>query len=545
MNVPRARLPADAPPTGQAPRRTHLRAGWMQPVLAAAIWLVAGAAFAQPAANTLRVQVNSDIRSTEPGGNRDDNTDTIMLHTFEGLVALREDTSVGPLLASKVDISADGLTYTFTLRDGVKFHNGATLTAQDVLWSWQRYMKPETGWRCLPEFDGKGVTKVLSVEAPNPKTVVMKLERASGLFLSTMARPDCGGTAILHSSSVGADGQWIGPVGTGPYKVKEWKRGQYIELTKFDGYSARTEPRDGLTGAKKAEIDNVRFVVIPDSAAAKAALYSGAIDVFMTPAPSDVMEMRSRKDLTLETTPVMSMIALLMQTNDPLLKDVRIRRALALSLDTAEIVSTASEGMSTVNNSVIPSASAFHDKVQATGYKRDLVAAKKLLAEAGYKGEPIKLVANKRYEALYTIAVLAQAMAADAGIKIDIEVLDWATQLDRYTKGQYQAMSFIYSARVDPSLSYDMVTGPKATRPAKLWDSAYAQTRLVESIASADTARRQKLFDEMHLQMLEDVPLIVLFNGADTTAMRKNVTGFKGWPTAKARFWNVRFDPRS
>ncbi|WP_445287578.1 ABC transporter substrate-binding protein [Variovorax atrisoli] len=513
-------------------------------IAALAFGLAAAApALAQPAVGagqTLRIQMNSDIRSTDPGGNRDDNTDNVLLHVAEGLVALREDTSVGSMLASKVDTSADGLTYTFTLRDGVKFQNGATLTADDVVWNWQRYLKPTSGWRCLPEFDGKGMTRVLSVEAPNPKTVVFKLERASALFLTMMARPDCGGAAILHRSSVGPDGQWKEPVGTGPYKLKEWKRGQYVELTRFDGYTSRAEPRDGLAGGKKAEIENLRFVVIPDSAAAKAALYSGGIDAFVNPSPADVVEMRKRSDVLVDTTPVMSMVALLLQTGDPVLKDVRIRRALALSLDTPEIARSVTEGLSPVNNSVVPSSSPYYDAVQAGGFKRDLAAAKKLLAEAGYRNQPIRMIANKRYEALYSAAVLVQAMASEAGINIELEVLDWATQLDRYTKGQYQSMAFIYSARIDPSLNFEMVSGDKAAQPRKVWDSAYAQPRLAESMVTRDKARRQVLFDEMHRQMLQDVPMIVLFNASDATAMRKNVVGFKGWAPAKPRFWNVR-----
>lgn len=513
-------------------------------IAALALGLAAAASSsAQPAVGTgqtLRIQINSDIRTTDPGGNRDDNTDNVLLHVGEGLVALREDTSVGPMLASKVDTSADGLTYTFTLRDGVKFQNGATLTADDVVWNWQRYLKPTGGWRCLPEFDGKGMTKVLSVEAPNPKTVVFKLERASALFLTMMARPDCGGAAILHRSSVGPDGAWKEPVGTGPYKLKEWKRGQYVELTRFDGYSSRAEPRDGLTGGKKAEVENLRFVVIPDSAAAKAALYSGGIDAFVSPSPADVVEMRKRSDVLVDTTPVMTMVGLLLQTNDPVLKDVRVRRALALSLDTPEIARSVTEGLSAVNNSVVPSSSPYYDAVQGGGFKRDLTAAKKLLAEAGYRGQPIRMIANKRYEALYSAAVLVQAMASEAGINVELEVLDWATQLDRYTKGQYQSMAFIYSARIDPSLNYEMVSGDKATQPRKVWDSPYAQARLTESMVTRDKARRQVLFDEMHKQMLQDVPMIVLFNASDATAMRKSVTGFKGWAPAKPRFWDVR-----
>ncbi|WP_326537833.1 ABC transporter substrate-binding protein [Pseudorhodoferax sp.] len=492
------------------------------------------------AGQTLRIQINSDIRSTDPGGNRDDNTDNVLLHVGEGLVALREDTSVSPMLASKVDTSADGLAYTFTLREGVKFHNGAPLTAEDVVWSWQRYLKPTSGWRCLSEFDGKGMTRVLSVEAPNPKTVVFKLERASALFLTMMARPDCGGAAVLHRSSVGPDGQWKEPVGTGPYRLKEWKRGQYVELTRFDGYAARNEPRDGLAGGKKAEIENLRFVVIPDSAAAKAALYSNGIDAFISPSPADVVEMRGRSDVLLDTTPVMTMVALLLQTSDPLLKDVRIRRALALALDTGELAKSVTEGLSPVNNSVVPSTSPYYGAAQRGGFKRDLTAAKKLLAEAGYRGQPIRMVANKRYEALYSAAVLVQAMASEAGINVELEVMDWATQLDRYNKGQYQSMAFVYSARIDPALNYEMVSGDKAAQPRKVWDSPYAQSRLAEAMVSRDKARRQVLFDELHQQMLQDVPMVVLFNASDTTAMRKNVVGFKGWAPAKPRFWNVR-----
>ena len=159
MKLPRPRPAAKAPPLA----RSHLR--WPMRIAAASLclWTTASALAQNVTGQTLRIQINSDIRSTDPGGNRDDNTDNVLLHVVEGLVALREDTSVGPMLASRIDTSADGLTYTFTLRDGVKFHNGASLAADEVVWSWQRYLKPTSGWRCLSEFDGKGMTKVLSI----------------------------------------------------------------------------------------------------------------------------------------------------------------------------------------------------------------------------------------------------------------------------------------------------------------------------------------------------------------------------------------------
>ena len=130
----------------------------------------------------------------------------------------------------------------------------------------------------------------------------------------------------------------------------------------------------------------------------------------------------------------------------------------------------------------MPIGSPFYSAVQAQGYTQNIAQAKKLLAEAGYKGQPIKMIANKRYSSVFDAAVLVQAMAQAVGINIEIEVLDWAAQLDRYNKGDYQAMAFTYSARLDPSLSYEMLTGPKATQPRKVWDNPEAQELLRESM---------------------------------------------------------------
>ncbi len=511
-------------------------------VLAAALLMASPWALAENGGSDsmLRVRLSSDIRSTDPGTNRDDNTDAVVQHVVEGLVALREDTTVGPMLASKIDVSSDGLRYTFTLREGVHFHNGALLTAADVVWAWHRYLDPATGWRCLNDFDGRGLTKLLSVEATNPHTVVFTLERPTNLLLATMARTDCGGTAIVHRSSVGPDGKWIAPIGTGPFRFVDWKRGQYIDLARFAGYASLPGERDGYTGGKKAEVDRLRFMVIPDEVTGKTALFSGAIDVFNEARSGDVGEIRKNPGTTIAMAPAMDMFALLIQTRDPLLKDARIRKALALSLDTGDIAWAVTEGASKVNNSVIPGSSPYYDAVQATGFKRNLAEARKLLAQAGYKGQPIKLITNKRHSECFDSAVLIQAMAAEAGIVIELEVLDWATQLDRYAKGRYQTMAFNYSARFDPSFSYEMVSGNKDKQPRKIWDDPQVESLLARSTQTLDHALRQALFDQLHRKMLEDVPLIVLFNSSDTVGLRRSVVGFKPWAPAKPRLWNVR-----
>jgi peptide/nickel transport system substrate-binding protein len=487
----------------------------------------------------LRTRLNADIRSTDPGTNRDANTDGVIAHIVEGLVAFRDDTSVGPMLAESWTVSNEGKTYTFRLRQGVKFHNGATMTADDVVWSLKRWLDPATQWRCLSEFGATGIARIEKIEALDPQTVAVTLDQPTALFLPTLARPDCGQTAIIHRDSLGPDGKWIGPVGTGPFKLGEWKRGQYIDIVRFDGYVSRSEPRSGYTGAKTVQVDRVRFNVIPDSSAAKAGLLSGSLDVIMSLSIPDLEDLKSRPDVQLSVTPSLSLTGILFQTKDALLKDARIRRAIALSIDTAEIVDVVMQGTARPNNSALPIGSPFYSEVQSHGYVQNIAEAKKLLVQAGYRGQPIKIIANKRYNFVFDSAVLVQAMALAAGINIEIEVLDWAAQLDRYNRGDYQAMAFVYSARLDPSLSFEMLTGPKATQPRKVWDNPEAQEMLRQSMVTDDTARRQAMFDEMHRRFIADVPMIVLFNGAELTALRKNIKGYAGWLYPQPRFWGV------
>lgn len=500
---------------------------------------LAAGALAQPQTGTLRVRLNADIRSTDPGLNRDANTDGVMMHMMEGLVAYREDTSVGPLLAQSVELSADGKTYTFKLRPGLKFHNGAPLTADDVLFSWNRYMKPENNWRCLTEFDGRGLSKVIKAEAKDPATVVFTLEKPSALFLATMARTDCGGTGIYHRSSLDDAGKWREPVATGPFKFGEWKRGQYIELVRNDAYAALPGKRDGNTGNKMPEVAKVRFVVIPDTSAAKAALLSSGIDLNPDINDEDMAEYKGRKDITLESAATMDMQGVLFQTRDPLLKDVRIRRAIALSMDMPELVAAVTTGNAKPSRSVIPSPSSYYKAHQAALPKRDLALARKLLNEAGYKGQPIKLLATKRYNSVFNIAVLTQAMAQEAGIKMEVEVLEWATLLDRYTKGDYQAMAFTYSSRLDPSLSFEMVSGVKDKQPRKVWDNPEALDMIAKSMELTDRAQRQAIFDKLEAKMREDVPAVFMYSAVNTSGALKYVNGYKGWALGTPRLWGV------
>jgi peptide/nickel transport system substrate-binding protein len=510
-------------------------------ILAAAALALGAATTAFAQESVLRVRLNADIRSTDPGVNRDGNTDTVMMHLVEGLVQFREDASVAPMLAERVDASPDGLAYTFTLRPGVRFHNGAVLTSADVRFAWDRYMRRETNWRCRTEFEG-GVTRVTAVETPDERTVIFRLDRPSALFLTTLARPDCGATGIWHRDSLNADGSWRAPVATGPFRLGDWRRGQYVELLRFADYAALPGERDGHVGGKAALVDRVRWQVISDTAAAKAALLSGNIDLLPDASSNDLAEYRGRGDMRVTLTPTMGVVGLLLQPADPALRDVRIRRALALSLDMPALVQALTEGTSEYNPSPIPLGSSFHTAVQREGFRRDLAAARRLLQEAGYRGQVLRMLTNSRYQSMADMAVLVQSMAAEAGIRIEFEMMDWATQLDRYGRGEHTMMAFAFSARLDPSLSFEMFSGPRATQPRKLWDSPEVEALIRESMTTSDRARRQAIFDELHRRFIAEVPMLAMYNDTDISVHRTRVEGFRGWAVGQPRLWGVRLN---
>lgn len=496
--------------------------------------------FASPAAaQSITASISADIRSSNPGVNRDDYTDAVVLHMVEGLVGYKGDGSVGPLLAQSYELSPDGLTYTFKLRSGVTFHNGESFTANDVLWSWSRYMDPKTEWRCLPEFDGRNGLKVEAVTAPDPQTIVMKINHPSAIFLDTLARTDCGMTAILQKASVKADGSWDKPIGTGPYKFDSWKRGEYVTLDAFEGYvSPPGDKADGYVGSKRPLIKQLKFLVVADPATVKAGLLSGALDVGSV-LSTDIPEFAANPNFTVTAGAEATKHTFLMQTKDPLLSKVEMRQAIAAAMDLPTLAAQATNGSAQPNNSAVFVLSRYYNDTQKEGFVPDPAKAKELLAKAGYNGEEITIIANKRPTTpSFDAAVVAQAMLQAVGINARIEVLEWSTQLDRYNSGNYQMMSFSYSARLDPALSFEQFSGPKDKQPRKVWDNPDALALIGKAMEISDPEQRQAIFDELHKKLLHDVPLIIYCNGVGETVSSKRLKGTPAWQS-KPRYWEL------
>lgn len=488
----------------------------------------------------LQIPLNGDIRSTSPGVNRDANTDTVMMHVLEGLVGYRENGLPAPLLARDVRISDDGSRYTFALRDGVRFHNGAPLTADDVVWSWRRYLDPATNWTCLSDFDGSRGAQVESVTAVDAGTVVFQLSAPNPMLLTQMAALPCGGSGIVHRDSVNPDGSWNAPIATGPYQLKEWKRGQYVDLAAFPGYLSRGGPRDGYTGGKIAYADKLRWLIIRDDASRRAALIKGQVDLMPEVIVSDLEQVRKLEGVMLDISLGMATSALLIQSSDPVMSDPSLRRALAHSLNLSTITELATGGTGVANASMVPAASPYFSTAQQQGHANDRALARRLLAQSTYHGQPIVMLTNRRYPEMYAQALMIQSMAREVGINIELQVLEWATQLDRYQNGNYQLMSFGYTTRVDPYLSYDSILGDRSKSKRKVWGNPQAIALQRQAGATDDIATRQQLFDQLHALMLQDVPLIMLYNPADVNAVKRSLRGFASWPIGRLRLWGVQ-----
>lgn len=508
---------------------------------ALALLLAGTSAVAGPVnrAGEIRIAIGADIRGTNPGVDRDAITDDVINHVVEGIVAYKEDMTVGPMLAESIAVSDDGKTYTFVLRPGVRFHNGAPLTSKEVKWSWDRILNPQTNWLCRNWYAGENGLKIVSIAAPDPRTVVFTLDAPSALFLPRMASFQCI-AAVLHPDSVDAKGAWRSLIGTGPYTFAEWRRGQFIALEKFDAYQPRKEGRDGLAGGKVAYAPALRWIIIPDRAAAKAALYAGQVDLLYSLEPAEEGEMQRSGRVQLHKSGSLGLNALLMQNTDPLLRDVRIRRAIAHAINLQQLASAVSLGAVRPNPSVIPLISPYYSPAQRKGHDFDLQRSRQLLQEAGYKGSVIKLQTNKRYEEMYDHAVVAQSMLKKAGLNVELEVVEWTTQLSNYLEGKFQMMSMGFSGRTDPVLSYEVILGSKRTDPALQWENTEALKLMQRAGAIADIKTRQAVFDQVHALMLRDVPTLCLSNGVMLDATSRRLVGYQTWPAGKPRLWGVR-----
>jgi peptide/nickel transport system substrate-binding protein len=497
----------------------------------------------------LRVAIGADIKTTENPTKHDAVTQMVLHHVVEGLVTYRDDMTVAPLLAESYETSDEGMTYRFRLREGLKFHNGKPVTAAAVKWAWERYLDPKVNWgaedHCREIFDGSYEAftlpvAVLGIDTPDERTVVFRLQSRNALFLHWMSSNYCI-SGIVDKESVNPDGSWNRPVGTGPFMLKEWKKGEYVELSRFAQYKPRAEPRTGNTGAKLAQVDSIRFVVMSDPARAKAALRAGEVDVWPRVPIDQEPDLKAAPEVKLHAHATPAWALLLLQTrSDPLLRDKRVRQAIAHAIDRERLVREAMSGRGVPNPSAVPVVTPYHTKAHDASLGYDPARARALLREAGYDGRRLTIDANRDVNPFFhDVAVVVEKMLREVGLNAEVQDLPWAKQSSRYGQSEYQISSFRYSMR-EPALIYSAVIGQKTDHKFFVWEDTEAALWVAQSAFAKTDAERQAIFDRLHARMLDATPVVGLFNLVLVDATRTNVRGYAPWAFGLARFWGVQ-----
>jgi peptide/nickel transport system substrate-binding protein len=331
-------------------------------------------------------------------------------NVFEGLVQFAADGSMLPQLAESWDISPDGLIYTFHLRHGVRFHDDRPFDAGTARFSLNRALAADS---VNPQ--KSRLQAIHSVEVIDAHTLRLSLSRRSGGLLQSLAW----GSFIMVSPESAATNA-AHPVGTGPFRFAEWRRGDSLTLERNGGY-----------WGKPAQLEQVTFKFISDPSAAYAALMAGDVDAFDNyPAPESFAQFAGDPRFAVFVGPTEMETILSLNNRNPPLSDVRVRRAIAYALDRHAIIDGAMFGYGTPIGSHFPPRNPAY--VDLTGrYPHDVVSAKRLLAEAGYpQGFAVTLKLPPPSYARRSGEIIAAQLAA-VGIRARIENLEWAQWLDQ------------------------------------------------------------------------------------------------------------------
>ncbi|HEY1295684.1 MAG TPA: ABC transporter substrate-binding protein, partial [Chloroflexota bacterium] len=365
--VPTAGAPGPvnaAPPTQPAAAKptTAPAAAPTQAAAAAQPTQPAAAAGQGQRGGTLRAGLDVDADTLDPRLTKNTSGGRIKEAAFNGLVAISPDYSPVPDLAEKWD-NPDDKTWVFHLRQGVKFHDGSELTANDVKYTYESVLDPSFN-SPLRSF----YLSVDKVDATDKNTVTFTLKDPFAPFLSYMD------LAIVPQASATKPEFGTKPIGTGPFKVDTWNTGDSIDLSAFDGFYAG-----------RANLDRLRVKVVPDNSARVVALESGDLDFVQSPlSPQDVAREQSAGKLKVDRTPAAGYTYVNLNTADPILADKNVRQALSHLVNKQQIIDTIYKGIGKpANGPIVPGMWAYSPDIPSYDYSPD--KAKQLLDDAGWK----------------------------------------------------------------------------------------------------------------------------------------------------------------
>jgi len=528
-------------------------------LLCMVLLLAAGQAMAGPkSGGTLVFGRGGDSVGLDPAYETDGNSFMICDNIFEALVAYAdESTSLEPGLAESWDISADGKTYTFKLRKGVKFHDGTPFNANAVVFSIGRMMKNPS-----VKFKGKGFDMpsqdrppeywvsmemddtIGSIEAVDDYTVVFKLKRVEAPFLANMGMDFAdiiSPTAFLKNPK-----EFLrNPVGTGPFKFVQWIRDDRIVLEKFKDYW------DKSAGPY---LDKVIFRSIPENSVRFLELKTGNIHICQFPNPADLELARKDSNLKLISQPGMNIGYLgFNHTKEPWKSNVNLRKAVAHAINRQAIVDNIYQGMGQVaKNPIPPTMWGYNEAVP--GFKYDVELAKSYLEKAGYKdgkdlpeitlwSMPVPRPYNP--EGL-KIGVAMISDLAKVGIVARIVSYDWGTYLKRQRQ-QPEDMDLFQLGWTGDNGDPDnflavLFDGLASSSIRTQWKNEAYHQLMTDGKQTVDQAKRADIYKKALQLIYDECAVISIAHSTVIWPSVKKVQNFKLHPTASVRMKNVWLD---
>lgn len=442
----------------------------------------------------------------------------VMEHIYEGLLRYDNELNLQPALAESWTVSPDGKVYTFKLRADVKFHDGSTLTAEDVKYSFERILNPDTK---SPQ--RSRIELIDQIEIINPLEIKITLKEPFAPFLETMAlAPGIG--IVPKDFEAKVEDPRVRTLGTGPFKLAEFGP-DFVRLTRHEEYW-----QEGLP-----YLDSLIIRQIPDPATLRAALRTGKVDLIFG-FGVDVLSagaFAGLPEFEVISLPELSYSLLGIQNQRGAFQDVRVRRALSLAIDRQQLIEIVYFGRAAVGGPLPPAVTKWEPLPPSAlpNYTPDVEQAKQLLREAGYEGLSFKIMPIPTVPDALRIAQVIQEQLKAAGITAEIESVDFATFLQRWRESDFDTFVSLNSGFTEPDLHlYRHVFSQGATNVFKFSDPE-TDRLLNEGRTTLDFEKRKQIYRDLQIRLADQLPFLFLAY-ADIFAIKKtDVKGFVLLPT--------------
>ncbi|HEX2501848.1 MAG TPA: peptide-binding protein [Methylomirabilota bacterium] len=464
---------------------------------------------------------------------------------FDSLVELDEKLGVKPLLAESWEVSRDGLTYTFKLKKGVKWHDGKPFTAKDVAFTFYSVLDPKVttphrgyfdalvGFPELTNKDNPKKPEELAqkpIEVIDDHTIRFRLRYPYGAFLAVLVNPRAGIVPehLLKGVDLNTAEYNRKPIGTGPFKFVEWKRGERLVLEANPDYHAG-----------RPALDRLIYRVIPDAVVLLQELRAGGVDFIERPPLTEVGRLKQTPGLKVLTADNTSYTYFGFRQDLAPFDDIRVRRAFYHAIDISAIVREVLQGYGTVSNGQFPPGSwAFDPSVKP--YPYDPNRAKALLAEAGWKPGPDGVLTKDGKRLAFSLrhdqadqtvkdtAIIIQEFLKKVGVEATIEPLDWPTFVKKLFASEFEGIVVGWTNFHDPDpFAYSIWhSGQWKARNFAHYKSPRADAALEAARRAGDQAERKRQYAEFSKILMEDAPYVFLYFPQQVYVTRQSYDGF-------------------